>query len=126
MPDRPYTIAFHPELNLCDIHWTRLFTPAMADRYAADLTARFVTAGFQRGYRLRIDMSACLVQPGDAALAINTRLRDFPIASRIAIVVGSTIQRMQVRRFMAQPYLRIFDDRNESYRWLLTEQRDAA
>lgn len=126
MPDRPYSIAFHPELDLCDIHWTRLFTPDMAELYATDLTGRFVAAGFSPGYRLRIAMSACLVQPRDAALAINTRLSDFPKASRIAVVVGSTLQRMQVRRFMSQPYLQIFDDRNASYRWLLTEDRDAA
>ena len=53
-------------------------------------------------------------------------MRDFPRASRIAIVVGSALQRMQVRRFMNQPYLRIFDAAPESYRWLLAEERHAA
>jgi hypothetical protein len=113
-----YTISFRHEYNLLDIQWQRLFDLAGVERYAAELVGRFRKEGFTNGYRLRIDMGACSVQPVQAAAA------GFPRASRIAIVTASAITRLQVQRLMTQPYLRIFDTAEASWDWLTT--RDAA
>lgn len=121
-----YAIAFRPQQQLVDIRWTGLFDRASVDRYADELVRRFAAEGFRPGYRLLMDMSATTVQPGEAARAINTRLAHFPRASRIAIVTGSAITRMQVLRFMRQPYLRIFACPLEARRWLVEPAQAAA
>ncbi len=68
-------------------------------------------------------MSGTSVQPTDAAAAIHRRLGAFHRASRIAIVTSSAIARLQVRRFMTQPYLRIFADALEAFYWLTADRQ---
>jgi hypothetical protein len=121
-----YTIDFRHDLNLLDISWSGLFTPAAVDAYATELLARFAREGFRPGYRLRMDMTDSAVQPVEAATLINRRLGDFPRATRIAIVTRSAIARLQVRRFMTQPYLRIFDDAAAALDWLMQADARAA
>jgi len=121
-----YTIAFRHDLNLLDICWTGLFTPGAVDAYATELVARFAREGFRPGYLLRMDMTDSAVQPVQAATLINRRLGDFPRATRIAIVTRSAIARLQVRRFMTQPYLRIFDDAAAVLDWLTRADAQAA
>jgi hypothetical protein len=116
-----YAIAFDHALNLVAIRWTGLFDEPTVDAYADELLRRFRTEGFRPGYRLSMDMSGCTVQPATAAAAIHARLGTFPRASRIAIVTASAITRMQVRRFMTQPYLRIFDSAVDARRWLVCD-----
>lgn len=116
-----YSIRFRPDLNLLDIAWSAQFTPDEVARYARDLKARFVAEGFRSGYRLRMDMSDSAVQPQEALAAFQANMSDFPKASRIAIVTPSAIARMQVRRIMTQPYLRIFAAADPALDWLLDE-----
>ncbi|WP_454279403.1 STAS/SEC14 domain-containing protein [Sphingomonas sp. Marseille-Q8236] len=113
-----YTIDFRHELNLLDIRWTGLFTPDIARRYSRELVDAFLRSGFRPGYRLRIDMSAITVQPREAVMTVHEELRDFPRASRIAMVTGSAIGRQQIRRLMSQPYMRVFANSEESLAWL--------
>lgn len=117
-----YSIRFRPELNLLDIAWSVQFTPDEVAQYAQHLKARFVAEGFRPGYRLRMDMSDSAVQPQEALAAFQANMSDFPKASRIAIVTPSAIARMQVRRIMTQPYLRIFAEAGPALDWLLDEQ----
>lgn len=114
-----YSIVFRHDLNLVDIEWTGLFDQPSVDAYADELIRRFREEGFRTGYRLRMDMSGTSVQPVDAAQAINRRLGAFHRASRIAIVATSAITRLQVRRFMTQDYLRIFDCADAALDWLV-------
>ncbi len=115
-----YSIVFRHDLNLVDIRWTGLFDQPSVDAYADELIRRFREEGFRTGYRLRMDMSGTSVQPVDAAQAINRRLGAFHRASRIAIVATSAITRLQVRRFMTQDYLRIFDSADAALDWLVS------
>lgn len=114
-----YSIVFRHDLDLVDIKWTGLFDQPSVDAYADELIRRFREEGFRTGYRLRMDMSGTSVQPVDAAQAINRRLGAFHRASRIAIVATSAITRLQVRRFMTQDYLRIFDCADAALDWLV-------
>ncbi len=120
-----YSIVFRHELNLIDIRWSGLFDQPSVDAYADELVRRFREEGFAPGYRLRMDMSATSVQPVDAAQAINRRLGAFHRASRIAIVTTSAITRLQVRRFMNQPYLRIFKSADAALDWLVASDEAA-
>lgn len=115
-----YSIVFRHDLNLVDIRWTGLFDQPSVDAYADELIRRFREEGFRTGYRLRMDMSGTSVQPVDAAQAINRRLGAFHRASLIAIVATSAITRLQVRRFMTQDYLRIFDSADAALDWLVS------
>ncbi|WP_347093874.1 STAS/SEC14 domain-containing protein [Sphingomonas parapaucimobilis] len=113
-----YAFQFRHDINLLDIQWTGHFTPEVANRYAQELVEAFRRSGFRPGYRLRIDMSAISVQPKEAIMTVHEALRDFPRASRIAMINGSAIGRQQIRRLMTQPYLRVFDSAEDSLAWL--------
>lgn len=119
-----YAIHFRHDLNLLDVRWTGLFTPQVALRFAHEVVDGYRRSGFQTGYRLRIDMSAILVHPHDGIMTLHETLRDFPRASRIAMVTRSAIGRQQIRRLMSQPYMRIFDDADAAFAWLI-EPADA-
>ncbi|MBB4617676.1 STAS/SEC14 domain-containing protein [Sphingomonas abaci] len=121
-----YKVDFRHELNLLDVAWTGLMTEAVAHAYVEEVTGRFVREGFRSGYRLRMDFSRVAVQPQEAVLAINSRFRGFPRASRIAIVTNSSIARLQVRRLMPQPYLAIFDTAETALAWLIQGTAAAA
>lgn len=116
-----YRIQFRHDVNMLDIAWNGLFTHDAVIAYARDVKARFIEEGFQPGYRLRMDMSESAVQPQDALLAFRDNLGEglFPRASRIAIVTRSAIARLQVKREMTQPYLRIFESADEAFIWLM-------
>ncbi|MET4896302.1 STAS/SEC14 domain-containing protein [Sphingomonadaceae bacterium jetA1] len=113
-----YNYTFRHDLDLLDIQWTGLFTPEVAERYAREMIDAFRRSGFAPGYRLRIDMSMIRVQPADAIMVVHQNLREFPRASRIAMVTPSAIARHQILRLMTQPYLRIFDTPEPALDWL--------
>ncbi|WP_375194601.1 STAS/SEC14 domain-containing protein [Sphingobium sp.] len=120
-----YLIDFRHDLNLLDIKWTGTFTDQVIAEYARLLKRQFIEEGFKPGYLLRMDMTGSAVQTQDAVESFGRNLGDFPLARRIAIVTPSVIARMQVRRVMTQPYLRIFDLADPALAWLLAEREEA-
>ncbi|NML09956.1 STAS/SEC14 domain-containing protein [Sphingobium sp. AR-3-1] len=123
-----YEINFRKDVNLLDISWHGLFDADDVAAYARDVKARFVAEGFSPGYRLRMDMRRSAVQPQEAVAAFRTHLGEglFPRASRIAIVTASVIAKLQVRREMTQPYMRIFTQADEAFVWLIGAEAVAA
>ncbi|WP_176590927.1 STAS/SEC14 domain-containing protein [Sphingobium sp. EM0848] len=121
-----YVIDFRHDLNLLDIRWKGIFTDEIIADYARLLKRQFIEQGFQPGYLLRMDMTDSAVQTQDAVGAFGRNLGDFPKARRIAIVTPSVIARMQVRRVMTQPYLRIFSLAEPALEWLLAEAVEPA
>lgn len=114
-----YKYSFDHDLNLLDIAWKGPFTPEGVQTYARELLVRFAQEGFAPGYLLRMDMSGSATQPKDALPIFEAEFRDFPKAARIAIITPSAITRLQVKRIMTQPYLRIFAQADEGLAWLL-------
>ncbi|MFC3443606.1 STAS/SEC14 domain-containing protein [Sphingobium rhizovicinum] len=123
-----YEIRFRHDINLLDIAWHGLFSSDAVAAYAREAKARFAAEGFSPGYLLRMDMSHSAVQPKDAVAAFREHLGEgkFPRASRIAIVTPSVIAKMQVRREMTQPYLRIFEAAEPALQWLLNGDGERA
>lgn len=117
-----YLIDFRHDLNLLDIRWTGLFTDEIIAEYARILKRQFVEQGFKPGYLLRMDMTESAVQSQYGGESFGRYLGDFPKARRIAIVTPSVIARMQVRRVMTQPYLRIFPLARPALDWLLADE----
>lgn len=114
-----YRVAFRKDLNLLDIQWLAMFEPDGVGDYARKLRDQFDAEGFVPGYLLRMDMSRSGVQGQDAVRAFRRHFAGFPAASRIAIITESAITRMQIRREMTQPYLRIFARAESGLTWLL-------
>ncbi|OAN67220.1 STAS/SEC14 domain-containing protein [Sphingomonas sp. TDK1] len=114
-----YTIRFQPERSLLDIAWHSIFLPDQVPEYAQQCLRQFLAEGLKPGYLLRMDMRRSAVQPRDTLESFAHNFRDFPKASRIAVVTASALQRMQVLRVMTQPYLRVFDDADSALDWLL-------
>jgi hypothetical protein len=114
-----YTIRFQPERGLLDIAWHSIFLPDQVPGYARQCLQQFVAEGLKPGYLLRMDMRESAVQPRDTLDSFASSFRDFPKASRIAVITASALQRMQVLRVMTQPYLRVFDDADAGLDWLL-------
>lgn len=120
-----YRYRFDHLFNLLDIEWQRIFTPQEVAIYSADLHQAFLRERFRPGYRLLIDMRACIAQPRATLLAFEGALGHFPRASRIGIVATHPIMRAQVRRVMTQPYLRLFEDAGAARQWLTRPGEDA-
>ncbi|MFT3966483.1 MAG: STAS/SEC14 domain-containing protein [Sphingobium sp.] len=114
-----YNYTFRHDINLLDIAWQGSFSPDEVRSYARGLLARFEEEGFKPGYLLRMDMSESATQPKEALPIFREEFRDFPKARRIAIITPSAITRLQVKRIMTQPYLRIFPSADEGLAWLL-------
>lgn len=121
-----YTIRFQPEYGLLDIAWHHIFLPEQVPDYAHQCLQQFLAQGLKPGYLLRIDMRESAVQPRDTLDSFARSFRDFPKASRIAVITTRALQRMQVLRVMTQPYLRVFDDADAGLAWLLEAPADAA
>jgi hypothetical protein len=120
-----YTITYRPELKLLDIAWHGVFRPEAVADYAQAVWDRFRQEGLTPGdYKLRMDMSESAVQTQEALGVFREVFKGFPRASRIAIITPSAIAKLQVRREMTQPYLRMFETAEESLAWLA--EADAA
>jgi hypothetical protein len=121
-----YDITYRPEFDLLDIAWHGQFTPDAIADYARAVWDRFRAEGLRPGhYRLRMDMSASAVQTQESLGVFREQFQNFPRASRIAIVTPSAIAKLQVRREMTQPYLRLFVTADEALAWLIEEDAPA-
>jgi hypothetical protein len=121
-----YTINYRPELKLLDIAWHGVFRPDVVADYAQAVWDRFRAEGLKPGeYKLRMDMSESAVQTQEALGVFRDVFKGFPRASRIAIVTPSAIAKLQVRREMTQPYLRLFETAEESLAWLAEDDMTA-
>ena len=66
-----------------------------------------------------IDVSDCLIQQQDTPKAFGAHMASMPKARAIAIVTGSSLARMQIRRLFTQPYARIVATVDEGRAWVL-------
>ncbi len=70
-----------------------------------------------RTYAMVIDVSACTIQPQDVIEAMRGHMASMPKARALAVVTGSSLARMQVRRLFTQPYARITSTRDDGRSW---------
>jgi len=120
-----YRIAPYPESNRIEVELGGLMSVGEVAEYIAALRKAFIVGRFRAGYAILIDVTACPIQPQDMIAAMRDHMGSMPKASRIAMVTGSSLSRMQVRRLMTQSYLRIFDTPDQARDWLLSPSTDA-
>ena len=85
--------------------------------YVADLKRAFVMNRLH-AYAMIIDVAACPIQQQDTIQAMGSHMTTMPKARSLAIVTGSSLARMQIRRLFTQPYARIVRDMEEGKAWV--------
>ena len=121
-----YRITPHRNANLIEVELGGMMSVDEVADYMAALRQAFVANHFRAGYRILIDVTACPIQSQEMVEGMRTHMAGMPKASRIAMVTGSSLARMQVRRLMTQDYARVFATPEEARVWLASiEQSDA-
>jgi hypothetical protein len=115
-----YQITFTPSQQLISVKLGGLFGTVEIGHYIKDLRHEFLQHRYKAGYLMLIDTTDCAIQPQEVLGALQEHMATFPKAGRIAVVTGSSLARMQVRRVMKQPYMRIVDTSAAGMKWLLT------
>lgn len=73
-----------------------------------------------REYRLIVDASECPIQHQDVIMLFAQHMGSMPKAQAIAIITGSSLIKMQVKRIFTQPYARIVASAAEARAWVLS------
>lgn len=90
------------------------------DEYVRELKSTFLRHHVHSGYAIVIDITACPIQQQDTLQAFVIHMAAMPKARAIAIVTGSSLARMQVRRVFTQPYARVVATVPEARAWVLS------
>ena len=117
-----YKITVLRSRNLVESKLSGAFTPAEVLAYEAALVTHFTDGALQPGYVMLIDVSDAVIQSQETIELFIRHVDRMPKASRIAVLVGTSVIRMQVRRVLQQPYLRWFKERAAALEWLLTAE----
>ncbi len=94
-----------------------MMTVAEVGSYIDDVKRAFV-AHRLRQYSMVIDVSACPIQHQDVIQAMGEHMASMPKATALAVVTGSSLAKMQVRRLFTQPYARIVDTVADGVAWV--------
>ncbi|MEG3175292.1 hypothetical protein U1872_03555 [Sphingomonas sp. RB3P16] len=89
-------------------------------RLVSDLIAQVTEARFD-SYALIIDVSQCPVQSQDMIGAMAQHLTRMQRARGVAIVTGTMLARLQVRRVFSQPFAHFVSTYDEALRWVLAK-----
>lgn len=94
-----------------------MMTVAEVGSYIEDVKRAFVTHRL-RQYAMVIDVSACPIQHQDVIRAMGEHMASMPKATALAVVTGSSLAKMQVRRLFTQSYARIVDNVADGMAWV--------
>lgn len=114
-----HDIRVDARLRLVEATLAGMLTVDGVTSYVGQLQQAFV-ANRLRDYVLIVDIADCPIQSQDVVAALRTHMVAMPKASAIAIVTGSSLARMQVRRLFDQPYARIVGNREAARAWVLS------
>ena len=96
-----------------------LLSPAEGNELVRDLIGRIAAARLA-SYALIIDVSRCPVQGQDMVATMGEHLTKMKHARALAIVTGTTLVRLQVRRIFNQPFTRFASSYDDALAWVLT------
>jgi hypothetical protein len=71
-------------------------------------------------YAMVIDVSDCPIQLQEMIKSMGAHMATMPKARALAIVTGSSLARMQIKRLFTQPYARIVSTIEEGRAWVLS------
>ena len=115
-------VSVDPVLNL--VTYTLAgFLDADAVRQVGEAQAAAMTQlrCAKNGHVTMIDIAQCKIQPQDVIEAFRGMLEDPRYQGRkVAVVVGSSLARMQIRRVLHRDTVHYVETRAEARRWLLS------
>lgn len=113
-----YDIKIDRPDELIEVQLSGLMTLEEVTSYINELKRLFVVHKI-RSYAMVIDVTDCPIQTQDMIQAMGQHMATMPKARALAIVTGSSLARMQVRRLFKQPYARIAANQAEGRAWVL-------
>lgn len=113
-----YSIAVMAPAGLVEVTLGGLMTVEEVVNYIRDLKAAFVRHRL-RSYAFILDVAACPIQQQDMLQSMGAHMVTMPKARAIAVVTGSSLARMQIRRLFIQPYARITTNMADARAWVL-------
>lgn len=114
-----YKIVVDRTHALIRLNMHGMLTRTDADQLVADLIAQ-ITAARLPGYALIIDVSRCPVQAQDMIAAMGDHLTKMKNGRALAIVTGTTLVRLQVRRIFNQPFTRFATSYDDALAWVVS------
>lgn len=119
-----YDIQVDRKYAVINVTLSGLMTSQEVDAYIADLKKGFVSNGL-RTYAMVIDVSACPIQSQDVIARMGEHMAAMPKAHALAVVTGSSLAKMQIRRLFKQSYARIVSTVAEGRSWVYNGEEPA-
>jgi len=122
-----FSVQTDPERGLLIFELEGFFTVDAVASLAAERDAALAKLGTEPNRHVTLcDVSRCKIQPQEIVEAFRSMLIDPRVAAaRLAIVTGSSLARMQVRRLVDRPNLAFFPSRRQAEVWLFADTRAA-
>lgn len=122
-----FTITHQPTYNIVEAALSGFFDMDEFERYVAEVEPIIRRAARQPdSYLMLLDVSGCAIQSQVIMAAFQGHLANVPKARLCAVVTGSSIVRLQVRRVMGAPNLKMFESRENGLAWLIEGQASQA
>ncbi|SEM42634.1 hypothetical protein SAMN05192583_0160 [Sphingomonas gellani] len=114
-----YRIAVDTVHAVVEVTLSGMMTVEEGAAYINDLRRALVVNRLRYGYAMVIDVSECPIQQQDIIQTMRAHMAEMPKARALAIVTGSSLARMQVRRLFTQSYARIAASIDEGRAWVI-------
>ena len=116
-----YRVDYDRAAGLLTLTMRGLLSVPQAEAFAEEVRQQ-MTGAIARGDDLRIliDATDSMVQQAGAFAAMSQLAEQFPDPPRSAVVVGSTLHKLQARRAIASDNIRTFESMAEARAWLDT------
>ncbi len=120
-----YDIRVDRAHSVIEVTLGGMMTTEEVASYIADLKRVFVTDKLH-DYAMVIDATDCPIQQQDIVQAMGVHMATMPKARALAIVTGSSLARMQIRRLFTQPYARVVASVEDGRAWVVQGVEPAA
>jgi hypothetical protein len=120
-----FNFAYDPTAGLLQVHVTGSWIMPEIERYAREAGPQFAAARKDAGLlRYLIDLSAANILSQEMMEPLGRAGMQYARADdRIALVVGSTLLKLQMRRMLGEAPVPIFLSVQEATDWLLSDEK---
>jgi hypothetical protein len=113
-----YSIRTDQRNNIIHVKLSGLMCVFEVSHYIGDLQVEFTRHNL-RDYAMVIDVTECPIQSQDMIRSMRYHMVSMPKARALAIVTGSSLARIQVRKLFTQPYARTVGTIDAGIAWVL-------
>lgn len=121
-----YSIQVDTAHNVVEVRLGGLMPLDEVAAYIFDLKRTIDAHKLGSDYAMVIDVSDCPIQSQDMIKAMGAHMATMPKARSLAIVTGSSLARMQIKRLFTQPYARIVATTDQGRAWVISGTEPSA